>query len=264
MESSQVTKTEIEERFNALVRSLDNIKGKTTELDHAKKIASLPCVHCETLFLSCDRPQCTHSRRPNLRTLIETKKETELRERREKVEKGRARKVRKTQSAMECVSVVNGCKDDEYDIESVLLAIEGPSQGSKQKRKKISKTKSSQKEMRNMNDRSSNRGDMSAASVCPPIISSLLHEEEGPATCSSRADEDIQMHLKELLFGGKLLKQMKLVKKIDHEEGLLDPVDTCQVGYDPAVYFYFLLRRKFLSRNFSIFYIIDAKKREQF
>jgi len=94
--SSEVSKTEIEERFNALVRSLGNVKRKTTELEHAKKIASLPCVHCETLFLSCDRPQCTHSRRPNLRTLIETKKETELRERREKVEKGRARKVRTT------------------------------------------------------------------------------------------------------------------------------------------------------------------------
>ena len=241
MESSQVAQAEIEKRFNASVRSLDNMKRKTAELDHAKKIASRPCVHFETNLLSRDGPQCTHSRRPNLRTLIESKKEAELRERREKVEKGRARKERKAQSAMEGVSVVDGCKDDEYDIESALLAIEGPSQGSKQKPKKMqtnSKPKGSQKEMRNIllssagDDRSSNREEMSAANSCPPVL-----QEEGSATCSTHADEDIQMHLKELLFGGKLLKQMALVKEMDHKEGLMGPPDTGQVGYDPAVHF---------------------------
>ena len=175
-----------------------------------------------------------------MRTLIETKKETELRERREKVERGRARKIRKAQSEMEGVSVVDGCKDDEYDIESALLAIEGPSQDSKQKARKMqTKPKTNQgrlKETRNIS--LSSGGDRSScpegtsANDCPPVISSLLHERV-PVTCSSQADEDIQMHLKELLFGGKLLKEMVLdtnnVKEVGDKEGIASPMDRGKV-----------------------------------
>ena len=200
-----------------MVRSLVNMKRKTAELDQAK---IRPCVNCETHLLTC-----THGRRPNIRTLMETKKDTELRERREKVERDRERKIRKTQSEMQGVSVVDGCKGDEYDLESALLAIEGPSQGSKPKAKKLqtkTKTKGSLKERTKIwsgGDRISNPEEMSA-NDCSPVISSLLHE-----TCSTQADEDIQMHLKELLFGGKLLKkQMALdsnkVKEMDPEKGI--------------------------------------------
>ena len=213
------------------------MKKKTAELDHQAK--NLPCAHCETFLSTSGVTPCTHGQRPNMRTLIETKKETESRERREKVERGRARKIRKTQSEMEGVSVVDGCKDDEYDIERALLAIEGPSQNSKQKAKKIQtkpKTKGPLKETSNIllsssGDRSSNLDGMSAKD-CPSVISSLLRERV-PVACSSQADEDIQMHLKELLFGGKLLKDMVLntnkVKGVDDKEGKVGPMDRGKV-----------------------------------
>ena len=213
------------------------MKKKTAELDHQAK--NLPCAHCETFLSTSGVTPCTHGQRPNMRTLIETKKETESRERREKVERGRARKIRKTQSEMEGVSVVDGCKDDEYDIERALLAIEGPSQNSKQKAKKIQtkpKNKSPLKETSNIllsssGDRSSNP-DGTPANDCPPVISSLLRERV-PVACSSQADEDIQMHLKELLFGGKLLKDMVLntnkVKGVDDKEGKVGPMDRGKV-----------------------------------
>ena len=155
--------------------------------------------------------------------------------------------MRKTQSAMELVSVVKGCKDDEYDLESALLAIEGLAQGSKQKAKKT-KIKSSGKEVRHVSSgdsRSSNLGKMSANNSSP-IISRLAHEGEPAVMCSSRADEDIQMHLKELLFGGKLLKQVvsdnSKVREMDCKEGIVGSIDTGvalskQVGNDLAIYF---------------------------
>ena len=219
------------------------MKKKAAELDQAK---TQPCAHCETYLLSGESP-CTHGRWPNMRTLIETKKETESRERREKMERGRVRKIRKTQSEMEGVSVIDGCKDDEYDIERALLAIEGPSQNSKQKAKKVQtkpKTQGPVKETRNISsrgDRSSNP-EGASANDCPPLISSMLHERV-PVMCSSQADEDIQMHLKELLFGGKLLKEMVLdtnkVKGVGDKEGIVGTMDRGkvlpeQVSYDPC------------------------------
>ena len=208
------------------------MKRKTAELDQAK---NLPCVHCETYRLSSvGRSQCIHGLRPNKKTLLlETKKETEMRERREKVEKGRARKARKMQSEMEGVSFVDGCKDDEYDLESALLAIEGSAQGSKPKAKKIQKTKSKSKasvmvEMRNTSllsggDRSSNLEKISANDFLPVSLS-LLDERGSADTCSTLADEEVQMHLKGLLFGENILKQMACytnkVKKVDHIGGI--------------------------------------------
>ena len=180
---------------------------------------------------------------------METKKETELRERREKVERGRARKIRKTQTAMEQVSIVQGCKDDEYDIESALLAIEGLAQDSKQNAKKMhmkSNIKSSGKEVRHASSgdsRSTNLEKMSA-NASSLAMSRLAHEGGAAVRCSSWADEDIQMHLKELLFGGKLLKNVVLdtanVKEMGLEERIVGPMDSGkvlpeQVRYNLAV-----------------------------
>ena len=163
---------------------------------------------------------------------METKKETELRERREKVERGRARKIRKTQTVMEQVSIVQGCKDDEYDIESVLLAIEGLAQASKQNVKKMkSKIKSTGKEVRHASSGDTTDLEKMSANLSSPAMSRLAHEGGAAVRCSSWADEDIQMRLKELLFGGKLLKQVvsdsNKVKEMDHDEGIVSPA---QVG----------------------------------
>ena len=212
--------TEIEKKFMALVESLEHLKREKEQMEQARKAASRPCcVNCERYLSSLDGAQCSHRRRPALRSLIETKKETELRERREKVEKGRARKVRRQQSALETVSVVEGCKDDEYDIESALLAIEGPPhQYSKQKLKKICTKPRVKGQLKEIGNITFNGNASSISTYNYPKVQSYESPEGDTGLSPTSGEVDIQRHLTKLLFGGKLFGHQVMTDTYGLEE----------------------------------------------
>merc|ERR1712156_290805 len=104
-------------------------------------------------------------------TLFETKKQSELRERRERLEYRQAKKARKIQREAKSWTSVEGCWGDEYDIEGALLAIEGSPHDSKQKAREEKRGNSDQRKMGTnpVNDKG----------VIPCVIKSGTWEEEG-------------------------------------------------------------------------------------
>ena len=96
-------------------------------------MARVNIIKKETTRLDQEQAERRNVAKLNIRTLFETKKQSELRERRERLECRRAKKARKTQREVKSWTSVEGCLEDEYDIEGALLAIEGSPHDSKQK-----------------------------------------------------------------------------------------------------------------------------------
>ena len=111
----------------------------------------------------------------------------------------RAKKARKTQREAKSWTSVEGCLEDEYDIEGALLAIEGSSN---------SKQKAREKKRGNSDHRQTGTNPVNDKGVIPCVIKSGTWEEEGRCASSSADVNQVHKQLQELLFRGKLLKRV--------------------------------------------------------
>ena len=163
-------------------------------------MARVNIIKQETTRLDQEQAERRNMAKLSIRTLFETKKQSELRERRERLECRRAKKARKPQREAKSWTSVEGCWEDEYDIEGALLAIEGSPHDSKQKAREKKRGNSDHRKVRN--NPANDKG------VIPCIIKSGTWEEEGRCASSSADVNHVQKQLQELLFRGKLLKRV--------------------------------------------------------
>ena len=163
-------------------------------------MARVNIIKKETTRLDQEQAERRNVAKLNIRTLFETKKQSELRERRERLECRRAKKARKTQREAKSWTSVEGCLEDEYDIEGALLAIEGSSH---------SKQKAREKKRGNSDHRKLGNNPVNDKGVIPCLIKSgTWKEEEGRCASSSVDVNHVQKQLQELLFRGKLLNRL--------------------------------------------------------
>ena len=163
-------------------------------------MARVNIIKNETTRLDQEQAERRNVAKLNIRTLFETKKQSELRERRERLECRRAKKARKTQREAKSWTSVEGCCEDEYDIEGALLAIEGSSH---------SKQKAREKKRGNSDHRKLGNNPVNDKGVIPCLIKSgTWKEEEGRCASSSVDVNHVQKQLQELLFRGKLLNRL--------------------------------------------------------
>ena len=163
-------------------------------------MARVNIIKNETTRLDQEQAERRNVAKLNIRTLFETKKQSEFRERRERLECRRAKKARKTQREAKSWTSVEGCLEDEYDIEGALLAIEGSSH---------SKQKAREKKRGNSDHRKLGNNPVNDKGVIPCLIKSgTWKEEEGRCASSSVDVNHVQKQLQELLFRGKLLNRL--------------------------------------------------------
>ena len=163
-------------------------------------MARVNIIKQETTRLNQEQAEGRNVAKLSIRTLFETKKQSELRERRERLECRRAKKARKTQREAKSWTSVEGCCEDEYDIEGALLAIEGSSH---------SKQKAREKKRGNSDHRKLGNNPVNDKGVIPCLIKSgTWKEEEGRCASSSVDVNHVQKQLQELLFRGKLLNRL--------------------------------------------------------
>ena len=165
-------------------------------------MARVNIIKKETTRLDQEQAEGRNVAKLSIRTLFETKKQSELRERRERLECRRAKKARKTQREAKSWTSVEGCLEDEYDLEGALLAIEGSPHDSKHKAREKKRGNSDHRKMGKGNNPVNDKG------VIPCVIKSGTWEEEGRCVSSTADVNHVQKQLQELLFRGKLLKRV--------------------------------------------------------